>query len=251
MKPILGPLLLGSALLAAADVYGPRPEPLEYRSVNDFEMWFVQGVDTLGEPTRIESREILTFRSADGALLVDVEMIGEGEDSRETYGIDASGRVLSVDGVAVEELATPRVELLPRIPLDWDELLPGATWTDQVERDGVEPFGPTSYLATREYQVVGEVQALGATALLLVSRGSISIRHGGWQDPNQTVSWWQEASGPVVDSVWFDTGTRALLASATHMDLTGAAGFEGGGQSMTLPSGLRSSVVRLPVGSTP
>ncbi|HSM07332.1 MAG TPA: hypothetical protein VK858_22075 [Longimicrobiales bacterium] len=243
---LLVALLSLTAVVAAAGPYGATPEPVAYVSQNDFVIWFVEGTDTLGNPVSAETREVLHIRDAEGGLEVAVDQVDAEFSSSNVYGIDESGRVRSVDGQAVEDIATPRVDLLPRVPLDWADLQPGATWEDRVARSGEEPFGPTAYSAVRSYEVVGEVEAFGRRALLLVSSGRVELRQGGFQDAAQSVIWWQEVQGPVLDSVWFDVETRRLLANATHMDLSGTAGFEGGGESLTLPSGLRSSVRRVP-----
>jgi hypothetical protein len=247
MKAVLAVLAI-SILVAAAGPYGPTPEPVEYVSQNDFMLWFVEGGDTLGDPVSTRTRETLHLREADGGLEVAVEMVDEEFSSSHTYGIDSSGRVESVDDIPVDEIPTPRVDVLPRVPLSWEDLSPGATWEDQVTRSGEEPFGPTAYTARRSYRVVGEVEAFGTRGLLLVATGEVQLRQGGFQDQAQSVRWWQEVEGPVLDSVWFDLETRSLLANATHMDLSGTAGFEGGGDAITLPSGLRSSVRRVPPG---
>jgi len=238
-------LLVALSAAAVTDVYAPRAEPLTFRTVNDFVLWFAPGADTVGEPTRYEDRERLRFRDDGGRLLVDVTIDGQDYQINNTFEIDPSGRVLAVDAVPVTELATPRVDLLPRIGLPWDGLVPGAAWDDQVARSGEEPFGPTSYSARRRWVVVGEVDAFGTRTLLAVSNGDISLRQGGFQDPEQTVRWWQEVSGSVRDSVWFDVRTRDLVANTTHMNLSGTATFESGGQGATLPSGLRSSIRRV------
>ena len=245
MKAVLATLAL-SILAAAAGPYGPTPAPVEYVSQNDFVLWFVEGADTLGNPVSTRTRETLHLREVDEGLEVAVEMVDEGFSSSHVYGIDTSGRVESVDDAPVDEIPTPRVDVLPRVPLSWPELAPGATWEDEVTRSGEEAFGPTAYTARRSYRVVGEVDAFGTRALLLVATGDVRLRQGGFQDQAQSVRWWQEVEGPVLDSVWFDLESRALLANATHMDLSGTAGFEGGGDTVTLPSGLRSSVRRVP-----
>jgi hypothetical protein len=249
MRAVVLALIAASILTAATGPYRPTAEPVEYVSQNDFVLWFVQGADTLGDPVSTRSRETLHVREADGGLEVAVDMVDEEFSSSHVYGIDASGRVGSVDGSPVDEIATPRVDVLPRVPVAWAELSPGTTWEDVVTRSGEEPFGSTAYTARRSYRVVGEEDAFGTRALLLVATGSVQLRQGGFQDPAQAVRWWQEVEGPVLDSVWFDVETRSLLANATHMDLAGTAGFEGGGDAITLPSGLRSSVRRVPPGS--
>jgi hypothetical protein len=178
--------------------------------------------------------------------VVAVEMAGSDFSSRGLYGIDGSGRIRSVDGIPVAQASSPRVDLLPRIPLDWADLRPGAQWADTVSQSGEEPYGPVHYRVDRRYSVVGEVDAFGTNALLLVADGEISLRQGGWQDPDRTVRWWQEASGPVVDSVWLDLESRRLVANATHLDIAGTAGFVQGERTVTMPSGLRSTIRRTP-----
>ncbi len=246
MKGLLSSLTVFVVTGTAGGLYGPESGSRTYEQQNDYVLWFVQGVDTVGQPISSRISETLTFQEEAGALIVQVAMEGEGFSDSSAYTVDPTGRVLAVDGTLVSEIATPRVDLLPRIPFTLAELAPGTTWQDEVARSGEEPWGTTSYAANRSYTVVGSQEAFGTDALLLLAEGEIRLRQGGWQDPAETVSWGQEVAGPVIDSVWIDAATGQLVAGTTHMDLAGTAVFQGGGQSMSLPSGLKSSVRRVP-----
>jgi hypothetical protein len=94
----------------------------------------------------------------------------------------------------------------------------------------------------RQYRVERLVDSLGSQLALILSRGQMRLRQGGWQDSASAVVWWQEVAGPAVDSIWYDTHRGQIVASYIAMDLvgTGGAGPLGGGTRMA--SGLRSSV---------
>lgn len=215
---------------------------LRYQSINSYLLYFVRGSDTLGTPvtTRImESRQATT--AGDG-LAVWVGLKGISEPSlqhEETFTVDPSGRLLAVGGRPLAQLASARVDLLPRFPPGAPELVAGMSWTDTVSISGQEPYGPTSYSVTRQYRVLRIVDSMGTRIAHLAGTGRMHIRQGGWQDQAQKISWWQDISGPVADTVWFDPAHGVLLAAVAVMNLTGTGGVTG---SPPMPSGLRSAV---------
>lgn len=222
--------------------YQATPYTLRYQSINSYLLYFVRGSDTLGTPvtTRImESRQATT---AGGGLAVWVGLKGISEPSlqhEETFTVDPSGRLLAVGGRPLAQLASARVDLLPRFPPGAPELVAGMSWTDTVSISGQEPYGPTSYSVTRQYRVLRIVDSMGTRIAHLAGTGRMHIRQGGWQDQAQKISWWQDISGPVADTVWFDPAHGVLLAAVAVMNLTGTGGVTG---SPPMPSGLRSAV---------
>ncbi|MDH5759884.1 MAG: hypothetical protein OEZ65_09870 [Gemmatimonadota bacterium] len=207
-------------------------------------MWFVQGQDTLGEPISTVSSETHGFAEAQPGLALAVTISGDGFSSETNYRIDESGRVWAVDGVPVEDVPSARVDVLPRIPLEASAMTTDARWTDSVVSAHSQDFGETFYQAVRNYRVSGERDFAGRTVVLAVAEGEMRLRQGGWEDETNRVAWWQEVSGIVVDSLWFDVASGILVGNATHMILSGTGGIQMPGQSIDMPSGLRSSVRR-------
>ena len=169
---------------------------------------------------------------------------GPGFSATNVYGIDTSGRVHTVDGVPVHRVPHARVDVLPHITVPTTELAIGTEWTESVQAGGRQDYGETRYRAERNYEVVDNLEYNGVRVFLIVGIGEMSLRQGGWRDSEQNVAWWQDISGPVFDSVWFDPAAGQLVGNATHMDLSGTGGSTD--QALELPSGLRSSIRRLP-----
>jgi hypothetical protein len=229
--------------------YRPSGDTLRFESTNTYQMFFVRGADTLGEPITTRTLELQHFASVNGALSVWVRLQsleGNSFSREDTYTVTTSGRVLTEGGRSVDATPHARVDLLPRLP---DPAVPfnvGARWVDTVGVAREEAYGATRYSVAREWRVTRMVDTMGTSAALLVAQGTMRLRQGGWQDSIQGIVWWQEATGPVVDSAWFDTRNGALLADVTLMNLAGTGGGgprTGGGAVM--PSGLRSVVRRI------
>lgn len=236
-----------AAILGAATQvnYKAGQGEVRYTSENEYLMWFVQGSDTLGGPVSTTTLETHTYRDAGSQLQVRVRLEGVDSpfESEEEYIIARNGRVIAVGGVPVAEVEGARVDLLPRLPAD-GMVEPGTTWADTVSTENITDYGPTRYVVVRHYRAQGFVEIAGRRALLLVATGEMSLRQGGWEDEAQGVYWWQDVSGPVRDSVWFDPDAGNVLRKASYMDLAGAGGFGMGEEEVRMPSGLRSSIVR-------
>ena len=235
-------VVAGGVATQEAGPYKAQPEPVVFESVNDYMLWFLQGSDTAGQPITTTTVETHDWSASRDGLSVHVILSGEGFSSETTYEVEPSGRVVTVDGVQVADVEGARVDLLPRLQAGVLEV--GMTWMDEVSASAERDYGDTSYHATRRYEVDRVAEVAGTEVLVVVSTGELRLRQGGWQDTNQTSSWWQEVSGPVVDTVWFDPEAGRLVADATHMVLSGEGGVSSAGGSVSLPSGLRSSVRR-------
>jgi hypothetical protein len=239
---------LGAALVigAATQVsYRASPSEIQYSSENEYLLWFVQGSDTLGTPVKTITRETHIYKDSGQYLEVGVRLEGVSSSfqSEQEFTITRNGRVIAVGGVPVAEAQGARVDLLPRLPAD-GVMGPGVVWVDTVSNEHVEDYGPTKYVARRHYRAEGIVDVAGRGAWLMVSTGEMSLRQGGWEDQAEGVYWWQDVSGPVYDSVWFDPEVGTVLKKYTYMDLTGEGGFGRGQQEIRMPSGLRSLIVR-------
>lgn len=226
--------------------YAATDGELEYVSVNDYLLWFLQGADTAGQPTSTRTKELHRYSEADGLIETHVRLQGidVAFESTQTLTIRGTGRVLAVDGVAVADAESPRVDFLPRLP-ESGTLEPGRTWVDTVSSAGERPYGRTHYRADRTYRVVGSTVLGGQRAVLFVGEGTLALRQGGWQNEEQGVFWWQDVTGPVTDSVWFFPETGHLARSVTSMNLLGTGGFGNGQRQVEMPSGLRSRVDRV------
>jgi hypothetical protein len=242
------------ALLLPCCVDGQRPvqyraaqDTLKFESVNSYHLFFVRGVDTLGEPMKTRTIEMQHFTQRHSVLAVSVRLQSAGGQpfSREdTYTVTSTGRVLTVAGQAVAQVPHARVDLLPRLPDRPTGLEVGFKWTDTVSVHALLPYGPTYYAARREYRVQRIVDSLCTQLAHIVGEGVIRLRQGDWQDSVRRIVWWQEVVGPVVDTVWFDVRGSRLIGDVTSMDLvgTGGSGLTNSGSAM--PSGLRSVVRR-------
>ena len=231
-------LTLASSTLSAQDLtYAATMDTAVYMSTNDYLMYFVNQGDTLGQPVSTSTRERRAIGGEGGALSLWVELgdvAGGQVYSTTTYGISNVGRVVTVDGQPIAGRAGIRVDVLPRFPASLRGVDVGRTWTDSVETAATAPYGETYYRAARTWRVV----ASRAGTVVMASQGVLALRQGGWQDAGHQSAWWQEVSGEVMDSVWFDTDRHELMRSWTRMDLVGTGGFG----DVTMPSGLRSTV---------
>jgi hypothetical protein len=216
-----------------------------YDTENDYLLWFERDGQQLGQPIQTVGTETHEFIERGGELFVVVTTAGEGFENTTEFGIALDGTVLTANGEPVGQAEASRVDLLPRIPHSLEALRPGLTWTDSVSSEGEGPGGTHFYRGVREYSVIGEVETAGDPALLIVGEGGLELRQGFWQSPDETLAWWQEVAGPVIDSVWIDLGGGGVLRTAAHMDLKGEAGFESLAGEVLLPSGLRSSFSRI------
>lgn len=225
--------------------YAPTGTPLEYLSENDYMLWFLQGVDTAGQPVSTRTQETHSYSKSGDLLEVAVQLKGLDKpfESKQTMKIRRTGRVVEVDGVPVAEAENARVDFLPRMPAS-GPLETGRTWVDSVSSAGSKPYGETHYCASRTYRVVGPTDIEGIPVILIVGEGTLTLRQGGWQNEQQGVFWWQEVEGPVVDSVWFDPEAGHLIKDVTAMDLVGMGGVGNGQREMKMESGLRSRVER-------
>jgi hypothetical protein len=195
---------------------------LVYNASNDYLLYFVDGSDTLGGPVSTELTEVHTFFPAVSGLDLTVRLEGDGVESESRFGIGFDGRVETIDGRSIDEVSSPRVDVLPRIPLPAGSLKAGARWIDSVAVADTATYGKREwYRVVREYEVVGDVDLEGQTVVLIVSEGTVSLRQGGLHPDNAQNRWFQEVSGLVVDSVWFDATSGTLIQDATRMRLTG------------------------------
>jgi hypothetical protein len=234
-------------LLSQASVYNPPRDPAVFVSENSYLMYFVRGTDTLGQPITTRTRETHVFvgdtpygvsvslRSLDGSPFARADV----------YTIDPFGRVLRENGKPVADVPNARVDFLPRLPRATRPLEVGDTWNDSVYTEFNESFGKTFYRVNRRYSVARVVDSLGTKVAVIIGEGTIRLRQGGWEDSTRGVAWWQQVSGSVKDTVWFDLGAGWLLSDVARMDLrgTGGGGLPNAGVSM--PSGLRSTVRRM------
>ena len=205
-------------------------------------MYFVRGGDTLGEPVSTTTRESWYLRNAAKGLELWTRLEGSGFSAQETYTITPEGRVTAVGGKPVSDVPNARVDVLPRLASGGRSLSAGLQWFDTVSSRGTESYGLTYYDVVRNYRVVRTIDTLNTKLGLLVATGRMKLRQGGWQDSTQGSVWWQEVSGPVTDTVWFDTRAGNVFESLTVMNLTGTGGFGPLAGGITMPSGLRSSV---------
>lgn len=239
-----GILLLGTGGIATAQLarYEPAVDTIRYQSLNSYFMYFIRGADTLGEPVSTTTRESRFFRKAGAGLEVWVRLEGDGFSAEETYAITPAGRVTAVGGRPVAEVPNARVDILPRLPAPTRALNAGVQWTDTAVVRGSQSYGSTHYEVRRAYRVTRSVDTLGTRLALIVADGQMKLRQGGWQDSAQGQVWWQEVSGPVADTVWFDARAGNVRQSVAVMNLSGNGGFGPIGGGVTMPSGLRSSV---------
>jgi len=227
--------------------YRPRPDTLNYESVNSYLMFFIRGADTLGEPitTRTRERQHFAARGTDLTVWVRLQSLdGQPFSVDNTYTVTRAGRVLAEGTRPVAQAPNARVDLLPRFPDPPVKLEMGATWRDTVSVRHRLPYGDAYYSVQRQFWVHRLIDTLGTRVAHIVATGEMRLRQGGWQDSTAGTVWWQEVAGPVADTVWFDTRGGELLADVTVMSLvgTGGAGPRAGG--VTMPSGLRSLVRR-------
>lgn len=242
---VVGLLLLtnGEAVLAQAPRYQPSTDTVRYQSLNSYLMYFVRGGDTLGEPASTTARESRQFRKAAASLELWTRLEGsEGFSAEEIYSITPEGRVTAVGGRPVRDVPNARVDVLPRFATGSGPLNAGVQWTDTVAVRGTQSYGATHYEVRREYRVVRTVDSLDTRLALIVANGQMKLRQGGWQDSAQGLVWWQEATGPIADTIWFDLRDGDIRQSVGVMNLSGTGGFGPIGGGVTMPSGLRSSV---------
>jgi hypothetical protein len=228
--------------------YRASVDTLQYQSTGFDLMWFVQGRDTLGQPVTTRFLELHSATDSASGLQYWVrmeEMGGTGFESEKTYSISRSGRVLAVDGRPVDQTPQARVDFLPRLPEPPVDLRPGLKWEDTVSVAYDHPYGPAYYKVRRTYRVERALDTLNTTAFLFVGDGEVRFRQGGWQDSIRGIIWWQEVEGPVTDSVWFDTRAGRLIRDRTTLSLVGTGGAGTAKDSVVMPSGLRSNVVRV------
>lgn len=235
------------AAAQASERYRGSRDTLRYESTNSYFMFFVRGADTLGQPVTTRTRESHVISPAGSQLAAWVRLESvEGHSFRkdETYALTPSGRVVAIGGKPAAAVPHARVDLLPRLPDPSVALAPGVRWKDTVSNRALESHGPTHYSVTSEFRVVRVFDSLGTRIAHLVSEGSVRLRQGGWQDSANATVWWQEVSGPVIDSVWFDVRNGRLLADIMTMRLSGSGGVGPKRGGATLSSGLYSRVAR-------
>ena len=191
------------------------------------------------------THETRLISASENGLSVWVRLTGTGEypfDFAETYLVSPTGRLLAVGGQPVSTTSSPRVDLLPRLPIPARVLMRGSTWTDTISIQRDEPYGRTLYAVQRSYRVLRIADTLGSHIAILVGAGQMQLHQGGWQDEATRQVWWQEVAGPVADTVALDITRGRVLSSSAHMDLAGVGGAGPIGTRDSLPSGLRSSV---------
>jgi len=230
---------------AQATRYQATPDTLRYESANSYLLYFVRNGDTLGQPISTRTLETRLF-SADGAnLRAYVRLNGTGEfafTSSQLLTVSPTGTLLAVDGRPVAQVPGARVDFLPRLSGSPAPLRQGDSWSDTVAVSESRAYGATYYRGVRQYTVARLADTLGTTVALIVGRGQLQLRQGGWQDSTAGSVWWQEVGGPVADSTWFDTRHGQILQASTMMDLVGVGGAGPIGAGVRMPSGLRSSV---------
>jgi hypothetical protein len=234
---------IGGPILAQAIRYQPSTDTLRYQSLNFYRLYFVRGADTLGEPISTTTRESRYLRRVGAGLELWTRLEGsEGFSAQETYSLTPEGRVTSVGGCAVRDVPNARVDILPRLPTAARSLDRGVQWRDTVSVEGTQSYGATRYQVRRNYRVVRTVDSANARLALIVADGEMKLRQGGWQDSAQGLVWWQEVTGPIADTIWFDTRAGNVHTSVAVMNLSGTGGFGPPGGGISMPSGLRSSV---------
>lgn len=253
---------LSSVLLVAVIVLPNRSEgqlayrthndTIIYESANEYRMYFVRGIDTLGQPIATRTIERHSTRAARGQieLLVATEGVEQPFQAQNTYEVTPRGQVLRVDGRPVAEVPNARVDVLPRFPGPATPPVVGLRWVDSVFVADTQSYGPTYYRVRREYRLQRLIDTLSTQLALITSGGEMALRHGGWEDSSAGVLWWQEVKGPVTDTIWFDVRRGIVHSDAAHMVLSGSGGGGPKKSVVTMPSGLRSSVRRVRRGSS-
>jgi len=222
--------------------YQPTDEPLRFSVENDYLMYFVRGSDTLGQPIHTQFVEHFLIERNDGVLHLKVEAPkpdGSGVHTT-VFTIDPFGEVLFVDGRSAHEVPSPRIDVLPRFPKGAVEPRVGLSWTDSANVTREEAYGASYYRTKRAYSVLRVADSMRTRIVMIRGQGQVSLRHGGWDDSTAGTVWWQEVSGPIEDTVWFDAGSGQLLASVTNIDLVGVGGGGPPAATVTMPAGIRS-----------
>lgn len=242
---VIASLAIAMASSAEAQLVGryqPTTDTLRYGSLNSYFLYFVRGRDTLGTPATVRSTETRSGIAKPGGIEFLVRIKGdEGTnfDISQIFLVNQSGRVLQVGGHPVSQEPSARVDLFPRWPTPPAPLTEGLTWIDTVSTSGAQAYGSTFYQAERHYRLIRLIDSLDTRIAHVVASGTVRLRQGGWADQARQQAWWQEVSGPVIDTVWFDASRGRVLASVAIIDLTGTGGSSGG---PVMTSGLRSSV---------